>query len=144
MEPAIDLNGDLEEGHAGLARAAARLGDKATVTTTVKAGLTRPRELHGDLLAEHASALAVLGDSRRAHRLVLEATERGAMPLNLALAWASLGDVDRALQSLERESFLVYWAPQAVWWDPRFDELRDDVRFTRVKERVQQVWSPAW
>ena len=45
----------------------------------------------------------------------------GAMPLNLALAWASLGDADRALQCLERESFLVYWAPQAVWWDPRFD-----------------------
>jgi hypothetical protein len=120
------------------------LGDKATVMTTVKAGLTRPGELRGDLLAEHASALAVLGDSRRAHRLVLEATEHGAMPLNLALAWASLGDVDRALQCLERESFLVYWAPQAVWWDPRFNELRDDVRFARVKERVQQVWSTEW
>ena len=33
------------------------------------------------------------------------------MPLNLALAWASLGDVDRALQWLEHESFLVYCAP---------------------------------
>ena len=144
MEPAIDINADLEEGHAGLARAAARLGDRATVTTTVKAGLTRSGELRGDLLAEHASALAVLGDSRRAHRLVLEATAHGAMPLNLALAWASLGDVERALRCLERESFLVYWTPQAVWWDPRFDELRDDARFTRVKERVQQVWSPEW
>ena len=144
MEPVVDLNADLEEAHAGLARAAARLGDEAAVMTTVEAGLTRPGDLRADLLAEHASALAVLGDSRRAHRLALEATEHGAMPLNLALAWASLGDVDRALQWLEHESFLVYWAPQAVWWDPRFDELRDDVRFIRVKERVQQVWSTEW
>jgi len=144
MEPVVDLNGDLEEAHAGLARAAARLGDEATVMTTVEAGLTRPGDLRGDLLAEHASALAVLGDSRRAHQLALEATEHGAMPLNLALAWASLGDADRALHCLERESFLVYWAPQAVWWDPRFDELRDDVRFIRVTERVQQVWSTEW
>jgi len=144
MEPVVDLNADLEEAHAGLARAAARLGDEATVMSTVEAGLTRPGDLRGDLLAEHASALAVLGDSRRAHRLALEATEHGAMPLNLALAWASLGDADRALQCLERESFLVYWAPQAVWWDPRFDALRDDVRFIRVMERVQQVWSTEW
>ena len=144
MEPVVDLNGDLEEAHAGLARAAARLGDEATVMTTVEAGLTRPGDLRGDLLAEHASAVAVLGDSRRARRLALEATEHGAMPLKLALAWASLGDVGRALQCLERESFLVYWAPQAVWWDPRFNELRDDVRFIPVRERVQQVWSTEW
>jgi DNA-binding SARP family transcriptional activator len=144
MEPVVDLNADLEEAHTGLTRAAARLGDEATVMTTVQAGLTRPGDLRGDLLAEHASALAVLGDARRAHRLALEATEHGAMPLNLALAWASLGDADRALQCLERESFLVYWAPQAVWWDPRFDELRDDVRFIRVEERVRQVWATEW
>ena len=81
MEPVVDLNARSRGGaHAGLARAAARLGDEATVMTTIEAGLTRPGDLRGDLLAEHASALAVLGDSRRARQLALEATEHGAMP----------------------------------------------------------------
>ena len=52
--------------------------------------------------------------------------------------------VEHALECLARESFLVYWSPQAVWWDPRLDLLRDDKRFVRVLERVAQVWSPEW
>jgi tetratricopeptide (TPR) repeat protein len=144
MEPAVDLNGDLEEGHAGVARAAARLGDEAAAMTTITAGLARRGALRGDLLAEQASALAVLGDARRARRLARQATVRGAMPINLALAWASVGDADRALECLAREPFLVYWTPQAVWWDARFDEIRDDSRFARLRERADQVWAPEW
>ena len=111
---------------------------------TIAAGLTRRADLRGDLLAEHASALAVLGNARRARQLALEATAHGAMPLNLALAWASLSDRDRAFECLARESFLVYWAPHAVWWDPRLESIRDDARFKRVRERVREVWSPEW
>ncbi|MFL5500938.1 MAG: BTAD domain-containing putative transcriptional regulator [Gemmatimonadaceae bacterium] len=144
MEPALDLNADFEEGHAGLARVAARLGDEDTVMRTIGDGLARHGELRGDLLAEQASALAVLGDKRRARRLALEATAHQTIPLNLALAWASIGDGDRAMQHLERESFFVYWAPQALWWDPRFDQIREEVRFKRVLERVGRVWSPEW
>src|SRR5215831_11329532 len=109
MEPVLDLNGELEEGHAGLARVAARLGDEATVVKTLEAGLVKRRDLRGDLLAEQASALAVLGDT------------------------------DRAFQCLEAESFHLYSAPADVWWDPRFDEIRDDRRFVRVRERVNEA-----
>jgi tetratricopeptide (TPR) repeat protein len=144
VEPAVDLNADFEEGIAGLTRAAARLGDEATVRTTIAAGLARRHDLRGDLLAEQASALAVLGGTRHARLLMREASDAGAMPLNLALAWASMGEARRALEDLARESFLVYWAPQALWWDPRLDLLRDDKRFLRVLERVEQVWSPEW
>jgi hypothetical protein len=144
MEPAVDLNADFEEGHAGLARAAARLGDEATVTKAIEAGLKRRSDLRGDLLAEQASAFAILGDTRRARQLALEASRYEAIPLNLALAWASVGDARRALDCLERESFLVYWAPQAVWWDPRFDQVRDEARFARVLDRVARVWSSEW
>jgi len=144
MQPAVELNPDFEEGHTGLARVAARLGDEATVLTSIAAGLTRRADLRGDLLAEHASALAVLGDTRRARQVASEASAHRATPLNLALAWASLGDADRAFRYLERESLLVYWAPQAIWWDPRLDGIRDDVRFRRVRERVARLWSPAW
>lgn len=144
MEPAVDLNADMEEGHAGLARVAARLGDDATVAKIIAAGLTRGRRRRADLLAEHASALVVLGDVSRARELAHEASARGATPVNLGLAWASLGDADRALDCLARESYLVYWAPQAIWWDPRLDQLRDDARFARVRDRVNRVWSPEW
>ncbi len=144
MEPAVDLNADFEEGHAGLARAAARLGDEATVMKAIGAGLSRRDDLRGDLLAEQASAFAILGDTGRARRLALEASRHEASPLNMGLAWASVGDKRKALDSLERESFLVYWAPQAVWWDPRFDEIRDERRFARVLDRVAGVWSSEW
>jgi tetratricopeptide (TPR) repeat protein len=144
MEPAVDLNADFEEGHAGLARAAARLGDEATVTKAIEAGLKRRSDLRGDLLAEQASAFAILGDTRRARQLALKASRHQALPLNLALAWASVSDARKALDCLERESFLVYWAPQAVWWDPRFDQIRDEPRFARVVDRVARVWSSEW
>lgn len=142
MEPAVDLSAEIEEGPAGLARAAARLGDEKTVMTTIAAGLTHRAAAPGDLLAEQASALAVLGDARRGRQLALEAAACGPMPVNLALAWASLGDGEAALESLARESFRTYWTPQAIWWDPRFDVLRSDTRFKRVRERVERVWLP--
>jgi tetratricopeptide (TPR) repeat protein len=144
MEPAVDLSPDFEEGHAGLARAAARLGDESAVMKTIAAGLARRGDLRGDLLAEQASALAILGESRRARQLAREAGAHPALPLNLALAWASLGEKENALEHLAREPFRVYWTPQAVWWDPRFDLIRDDRRFSCVIERVQRVWSPEW
>jgi hypothetical protein len=144
MEPVLDLNAELEEGHAGLARVAARMGDEATVMTTLKAGLAKRRDLRGDLLAEQSSALAVLGDSVRARRLALEATAHGAAPLQLAFAWASTGDAGRAFRCLEGESFHLYSAPADVWWDPRFDAIRDDARFRRVRAQLDRVWRPEW
>jgi DNA-binding SARP family transcriptional activator len=142
MEPAVDLSAEIEEASAGLARAAARLGDEKTVMTTIAAGLTHRADARGDLLAEQASALAVLGDARRGRQLALEAAAYGPMPVNMALAWAALGDVDAALESLAHESFRAYWTPHAIWWDPRFDLLRSNIRFKRIRERVERVWLP--
>ena len=144
LEPAADLNGELEEGHAGVARAAAYLGDEAGMRSAIHAGLRRRGDLRGDLLAGQASALAVLGDTRRARQVALEASLSGATPMNLALAWASLSDADRAFDSLGQESFRVYWAPQAVWWDRRFDSIRDDPRFASVRKTVGASWKPEW
>ena len=109
---------------------------------TIAAGLTHRAEARGDLLAEHASALAVLGDARRARQLTLEAAACNPMPINLALAWASLGEGDAALEALARESFRPYWTPHAVWWDPRFDVLRGETRFKRIREHVDRIWLP--
>jgi hypothetical protein len=112
--------------------------------STIAAGLTRRADLRGDLLAEQASALAVLGDTRRAREVARAAARHAAMPINLALAWASVGDADRAFAALERESYRVYWTPQAVWWDPRLDPIRDDRRFARVRAHVSRAWTPEW
>jgi DNA-binding SARP family transcriptional activator len=144
MEAAFYLNADFDEGPAGLARVAARLGDDAAVVSAIQAGLARRSDRRGDLLAEHASALALLGSAASARSMAAEATASNATPLALALAWATLGDANRAFEWLERESFRVYWAPHAVWWDPRFDELRDDRRFAGVRRRVDAAWKPEW
>ena len=142
MEPAVDLSAEIEEAPAGLARVAARLGDEETAMATIAAGLTRRAEARGDLLAEQASAFAILGDVRRGRALATEAESSGAMMMHLALAWASLGDVERAMSALDRESFRVYWTPHAFWWDPRLDSLRGESRFAKIRERVGKVWSP--
>ena len=144
MQPAAELNPDFEEGHTGLARVAARLGDETTMSEAIAAGLTRREDLRGDFLAEHASALGVLGESAKARRLAHEASARGALPVNLALAWAAIGDADRAFSCLEHDQLSIYWTPQAVWWDPRLDGIRDDARFRRVLGRVAQRWLPDW
>jgi DNA-binding SARP family transcriptional activator len=144
MEAAFHLNADFDEGSGGLVRVAAQLGDAAAVAAATEAGLARRNDLRGDLLAEQASALALLGCSRSARSIAREAAMYNPTPLTLALAWASIGDANRAFELLERESFLLYWAPQVVWWDPRFDELRDDRRFARVRRRVEEAWRPEW
>ena len=143
LETAFHLNADLEEGHGGLARVAARLGDETTAFETISASITRRGDLRADLLAEHGSALAVLGDVRRARQLLDEATARGAQPLHLALAWGSVGDGNRAFEALDRDSLLRYWSPQAIWWDPRLDVIRGDPRFKKVLRRVDDAWRPS-
>ena len=144
MEPAVDLSAEIEEAPAGLARVAARVGDEKTVMTTIATGLTHRADGRGDLLAEQASALGVLGDTRWGRELAREAAacDPPPMPINLALAWASLGEAESSLEALARETFATYWTPHAVWWDPRFDLLRGDARFQRIRERVVRTWLP--
>jgi DNA-binding SARP family transcriptional activator/Tfp pilus assembly protein PilF len=144
FERAVDLDTDFEEGHAGLARAAARLGDVPGAEAALADGLARRHDLRGDLLAEGAAALAVLGQRDRARERAEEAARHGATPLMLALAWGAIGDVERAFDRLAKASFEVYWAPHAVWWDPRLDGLRGDRRFDDVLARVKAAWRPAW
>ncbi|HET7471361.1 MAG TPA: BTAD domain-containing putative transcriptional regulator [Gemmatimonadales bacterium] len=143
-ERAVDLDTDFDEGHAGLIRAAARLDDAAGAEAALAAGLARRDDLRGELLAEGASALALLGERDRARERAEEAERLGALPITLAMAWAGIGDAERAFGWLEQESFQMYWSPHAVWWDPRLDGIRGDDRFADVVRRVKEAWRAEW
>ena len=142
LEPAVDLSVEIEEASTGLARVSARLGDETTVNSAFAAGFTRRSQSRGDLIAEQAAAFAMLGDKRRARRFAVEAKASGALPIHVAIAWASLGDVDRAMEEFERESFRIYWTPHVLWWDPLFEPVRDDRRCALLRERAARTWSP--
>jgi hypothetical protein len=54
----------------------------------------------------------------------------------LAVLHAALGSNDRALAELEEAYEDRAWAMFILKWDPAFDGLRADPRFTRIVQRV--------
>jgi TolB-like protein/DNA-binding winged helix-turn-helix (wHTH) protein/Tfp pilus assembly protein PilF len=70
------------------------------------------------------------------HRLEALSRERYVSAYDIATIHAALGDADRAFEWLERafseRSGLVAWLP----WEPVFDGLRGDARYTRLVARL--------
>ena len=54
----------------------------------------------------------------------------------LAVVQAALGNTDRALAELDLAYEDRTWAMFILKWDPAFDSLRNDPRFTRIAQRV--------
>jgi tetratricopeptide (TPR) repeat protein len=91
-------------------------------------------------LAYYAATLAHAGRTAEACVIVdeLERTSAETDPFCLALAWAGLGDVERAFQSLER---IVTDGSAQTWIiapEPFFDPLRRDARFDAILDRLGQ------
>jgi serine/threonine protein kinase/Flp pilus assembly protein TadD len=95
---------------------------------------------HSLILGWLAAAYAAAGRRQDAHDVVKElmaAGERGPLvPLPLAVAYAALGDKDRAFEWLNRaaeahDGLLCYL--QVV---PTYDSLRDDPRYTELLDRL--------
>lgn len=96
----------------------------------------------GDALAMAAlgHALAVSGKGEEAQEVLAKLKERlkrrYVSAYDIATVYAGLGDQDQVFEWLqkayeERSSFLVH-----VNWDPRFDNLRLDSRFTALLEKM--------
>jgi hypothetical protein len=68
--------------------------------------------------------------------LLRESQSRSPNPKYLALAWARLGDKDRALEWLGREYVEQSEALLYLKVDPRYDGLRDDPRFVDLLRQM--------
>ncbi|MEJ2503917.1 MAG: tetratricopeptide repeat protein, partial [Gemmatimonadota bacterium] len=97
------------------------------------------------VLGRMASAWAERGDRQRARGLIEELEGLGAhrhvLPSIIARVWASMGDMDRAFQWLdraveERDTTLVI-LPQWAGYDP----IRGDPRYPGLLDRVR-LWPP--
>jgi serine/threonine-protein kinase len=105
--------------------------------------LRRAIELGGDYDLQYAALIqahARAGDRATALRLMSELTGRANRgefgPFTLAVAYGSLGEIDRAMALLhraidERDIFM----PE-IFFDPLLDPLRRDPRFREVEERM--------
>jgi tetratricopeptide (TPR) repeat protein len=139
LEAATQMDPQFEVARFGLAR--------------VYESMERPREALAQLeslpqrndsakQAELARVYAILGerDSARAIVKTLEDGRRSGKfsvaPENLAYVYLALGERQRALTLLD-EAYAER-SPGMCWLkvDPRFDELRDDPRFTRLLARL--------
>jgi len=74
---------------------------------------------------------------REVGRLQRESQARYQNPKYLALAWARLGDKDRALEWLKRGYAERSEAMLYLKVDPRYDSLRDDQRFVDLLRRMR-------
>jgi hypothetical protein len=73
---------------------------------------------------------------KRLKHLLREAPSRSPSPKSLAIAWARLGEKDRALEWLWREYAERSEALLYMKVDPRYDCLRDDQRFVDLPRQM--------
>jgi Tfp pilus assembly protein PilF len=134
----IDMAVDFPAPHRLLAAAYVQRGDPAAAVLHLDSATSTHWE--PATLACLAHALAVGGDRPRAlaimDRLEQMSRERYVSRFHIALAWAGLGDFDRAFARLscacdERDPAIML-----LGTDPRFESLRQDPRYAAVAERL--------
>jgi TolB-like protein/Flp pilus assembly protein TadD len=98
-------------------------------------------------VASLAHALARSGQQAHARQLLSDligkADQRYVSAYDIAIVYAGLGDASSTFDWLrrayaERAAFLVN-----IGWEPRFDELRDDPRFTAITVNIRLPERPA-
>ena len=134
----IDMAADFPAPHRLLAAAYVQLGDPITAVGHLESATSTHRE--PPTLACLAHALAASGDRSRAvaiiDRLEQMSRERYISRFHTALAWAGLGDFDKAFAKLscacdERDPAIML-----LNTDPRFALLRQDPRYDAMAERL--------
>src|SRR5262249_25632148 len=85
-----------------------------------------------------AHAHAVAGNTSRARTLLDDITSGGdyASGYYVAIAYAALGEIDRAFEALSRAVDQREWFVILLQQEPALDPLRGDVRFDALIQRV--------
>jgi DNA-binding SARP family transcriptional activator/TolB-like protein/Tfp pilus assembly protein PilF len=132
-----ELDPDWANTHPVVARIHAMRGDRDAAMRT----MTRVREFYpGDSsLADLAFVHATLGDTAAARGALARAeADRGTNPFDLALAWAALGEADRAFAALDRRRHEWVWPHRATIYDPALDPIRGDPRMEELKGWIER------
>jgi eukaryotic-like serine/threonine-protein kinase len=100
-----------------------------------------------ETLAALGHAYAVAGQHAEAQKVLANLREHAARgyasPYFLALVYTGLGDRDRAFDSLEQAYKDRHPGMILLKYDPRFDPLRRDPRFTKLIQRIEQPSQPS-
>ena len=93
-------------------------------------------------MAALGHAYAVAGRRAEAQKVLASLRERPASgyasPYFVAVVYTGLGDRERAFDSLERAYQDRHPGMILLKYDPRFDPLRGDPRFTKLIRRIEQ------
>ena len=108
-------------------------------------GLDIPWTGHGPLATE-SMARANMGEVDKTRSIIRELEAREAHPFLLALAYASIGENDRAFEEIES---IESWTTDADWpilaarylFPDVLAELRADPRYDRMLRRLDRAWS---
>jgi TolB-like protein/tetratricopeptide (TPR) repeat protein len=134
----IDMAVDFPAPHRLLAAAYVQLGDPQTAVRHLESATSTHWEL--PTLACLAHALAASGDRPRAlailDSLEQKSRERYVSRFHTALAWAGLGELDRAFARLSCACDERDPAVMLLGTDPRFESLRQDPRYAAIAERL--------
>ncbi len=136
---AIDLHPFFSIGRSYYAQALERLGRRDEAVAQYRMASTISPDLPR-LRAEEAHCLARMGRYQEARALLEELLERGRREFvdscSLAPVYLALGETDEALRMLENSFAAGSPHLSFIDVDYRFDPLRKDPRFTRIRRRV--------
>jgi tetratricopeptide (TPR) repeat protein len=136
----VELDANFFPGYFYLGLAHSALGQHSEAVAV----LQQATALSGNntlMLAALAGAFAVWGKEQEARKLLHEleefAWQKYVSQTWIAAIYAGLGENDRALTCLEHAyEDRCSWLMRSIANDPRFDRLRDEVRFHQLARRV--------
>lgn len=138
----VDLEPDYALGRLYLARILAFAGDpQGSIRETERArtGFSEKGDSIFGGLASLAAAHALAGQADSARAYLARAEREGNEPLHIGVAYATLGDPDRAFEWLGRSRW-ERLSPRWLRYHPALDPLRSDSRFAATLADMEEAW----
>lgn len=142
FQRAVDLDG-LWVGHYELAWALSALGDQEGAVNEIETALSiasgaLAREF--GLRSTAAAFGAIAGDTVSVRAALEDLASSGEAPFAIGLAYATLGDLDRAFDLWLNATDWTILLPTHFRYGPILDHVRDDPRYSMVIARIQEQW----